>query len=840
MKNHLLIDPRNNKLISEQEVGFDDLFPDPSPEKQTKPKGKQRRDPEEESEEGDYALRRPIDEPSDEELAVLYPRPETVEAGKTWKGAKYTIEVQSDDRKRLEQNYNLFEASESELINHMEKINGWLRTNKDALEKAKDMLREGGDTELTSRQKRLLAEEAVKYTDLIYIARVANQKYGYEDLERTLRGVPVIGANAGVWIDAAEKHGAIMTVASVLAQQLGGISEPVVADTLMNVGLWSHGRPLLTTTDADGNTIQGIPWLGGDDWTEEERQKFNEGGTGKYLTEGLNLLRAYIFINTAHNVRKEMFAKDVRKFGLLDDRDIVNAWNNLPSGNWTGRWAWLEAIPLLGSGIKGVEILGGGGGARAARVDPKFGQSLAGRVTKSILTGGGDLLSHVLLKVFWSLPFANKVIGRPPVHVIELATVQALSNYNDREQFLRDLVENKGGKEKIIAQVKKKVRDLETDIREVKREKDAIKPENKNAKKLKDNIDKKIEQLNVRKDNILKAINNLSSGTAEIHKSAKEILRAIDSAVVDAKKPDVVEKVLKPIAKEMALPDIPEKNIMNMLSPAEKKAMKPDEVKLFKKLIKNQALTLGSAGMDAIKYYKTPAGKISSKNAAQELKKLRLEAEAALEALKKAGKKAGVGRLKKGDSQPLDFGAIDEGKQNIIEQAENSDSMTQAEIFLKKLIDDSKNLEAELNNDSSKMDLDQAAAVEKTEEKLIDYAKKRLDAIGAESKQSIVADAEDMEVFYNDLQQIAALLKSPYDASQQLTSMDPVEPPAPATAEPQTQTPVNENKIRITKSKLIDLISEQVKEHTQTIDISKDQLVALVAQETFKQINRKK
>jgi hypothetical protein len=130
--------------------------------------------------------------------------------------------------------------------------------------------------------------------------------------------------------------------------------------------------------------------------------------------------------------------------------------------------------------------------------------------------------------------------------------------------------------------------------------------------------------------------------------------------------------------------------------------------------------------------------------------------------------------------------------------------------------------------------------VEKTEEKLIDYAKKRLDAIGAESKQSIVADAEDMEVFYNDLQQIAALLKSPYDASQQLTSMDPVEPPAPATAEPQTQTPVNENKIRITKSKLIDLISEQVKEHTQTIDISKDQLVALVAQETFKQINRKK
>jgi hypothetical protein len=65
-------------------------------------------------------------------------------------------------------------------------------------------------------------------------------------------------------------------------------------------------------------------------------------------------------------------------------------------------------------------------------------------------------------------------------------------------------------------------------------------------------------------------------------------------------------------------------------------------------------------------------------------------------------------------------------------------------------------------------------------------------------------------------------------------------PDAPATAEPQTQTPVNENKIKITKSKLIDLISEQVKEQTQTVDVTKDQLVALVTQEAFKQINRKK
>jgi hypothetical protein len=55
-----------------------------------------------------------------------------------------------------------------------------------------------------------------------------------------------------------------------------------------------------------------------------------------------------------------------------------------------------------------------------------------------------------------------------------------------------------------------------------------------------------------------------------------------------------------------------------------------------------------------------------------------------------------------------------------------------------------------------------------------------------------------------------------------------------------TQTPVDESKIRITKSKLIDLISEQVKEQTQAVDVTKDQLVALVAEEAFKQINRKK
>ena len=54
------------------------------------------------------------------------------------------------------------------------------------------------------------------------------------------------------------------------------------------------------------------------------------------------------------------------------------------------------------------------------------------------------------------------------------------------------------------------------------------------------------------------------------------------------------------------------------------------------------------------------------------------------------------------------------------------------------------------------------------------------------------------------------------------------------------QAPVNENKIRISKNKLIRLISEQVKEYTQTIRVDKDQLIALVAEEASKQISRKK
>jgi hypothetical protein len=90
-----------------------------------------------------------------------------------------------------------------------------------------------------------------------------------------------------------------------------------------------------------------------------------------------------------------------------------------------------------------------------------------------------------------------------------------------------------------------------------------------------------------------------------------------------------------------------------------------------------------------------------------------------------------------------------------------------------------------------------------------------------------------------DLKDLRAKLRS---ATKKVVSGGMSSPEAPMSIDPdsQTQTPANESKIKITKSKLIDLIFEQVKKQTHTVDVTKDQLVALVAQEAFKQINRKK
>ena len=76
------------------------------------------------------------------------------------------------------------------------------------------------------------------------------------------------------------------------------------------------------------------------------------------------------------------------------------------------------------------------------------------------------------------------------------------------------------------------------------------------------------------------------------------------------------------------------------------------------------------------------------------------------------------------------------------------------------------------------------------------------------------------------------------------------EPPIPddGTQDTQPQTTpmadlnpdLQERKIRVSKNKLIDLIFEHLIEQTHTPNISEDQLVALIAEEAFKQINRKK
>ncbi len=104
--------------------------------------------------------------------------------------------------------------------------------------------------------------------------------------------------------------------------------------------------------------------------------------------------------------------------------------------------------------------------------------------------------------------------------------------------------------------------------------------------------------------------------------------------------------------------------------------------------------------------------------------------------------------------------------------------------------------------------------------------------------------AENVEAQLNSsLEQFAQALynKLPQDDGTQSQQQQSTELPADGTRDVQPQsTELKEDKIRIIKSKLVDLISEQVKEQTQIVDIDKDQLVALVTEEAFKQINRKK
>ena len=122
--------------------------------------------------------------------------------------------------------------------------------------------------------------------------------------------------------------------------------------------------------------------------------------------------------------------------------------------------------------------------------------------------------------------------------------------------------------------------------------------------------------------------------------------------------------------------------------------------------------------------------------------------------------------------------------------------------------------------------------------KLIDQAGKEIDSKTKQEENEIDSQIATAEA------DVTASMDGLYDmikATARTALSDDIETMfGPAMSSPADEVPANESKIRITKSKLIDLISEQVREQTETVDVTKDQLVALVAQEAFKQINRKK
>jgi hypothetical protein len=130
------------------------------------------------------------------------------------------------------------------------------------------------------------------------------------------------------------------------------------------------------------------------------------------------------------------------------------------------------------------------------------------------------------------------------------------------------------------------------------------------------------------------------------------------------------------------------------------------------------------------------------------------------------------------------------------------------------------------------------AAFEAALKKLIDEAGKEIDSKTKQEENEIDSQIATAEA------DVTASMDGLYDmikATARTALSDDIETIfGPAMSLPADEAPANESKIRITKSKLIDLISEQVREQTQTVDVTKDQLVALVAQEAFKQINRKK
>tara|TARA_R100000664_G_scaffold26580_1_gene36833 strand:- start:443 stop:2581 length:2139 start_codon:yes stop_codon:yes gene_type:complete len=113
-------------------------------------------------------------------------------------------------------------------------------------------------------------------------------------------------------------------------------------------------------------------------------------------------------------------------------------------------------------------------------------------------------------------------------------------------------------------------------------------------------------------------------------------------------------------------------------------------------------------------------------------------------------------------------------------------------------------------------------------------------AINDEVNKLMLLQANYVKNFYDlmDNNLDSQILKIQSDFSE--LSGQQTSPDAPATAEPQTQTPVQERKVRVSKEELINLIYEQVKNNTRTHRVNKHHLIELIAEETNKQISRKK
>lgn len=129
--------------------------------------------------------------------------------------------------------------------------------------------------------------------------------------------------------------------------------------------------------------------------------------------------------------------------------------------------------------------------------------------------------------------------------------------------------------------------------------------------------------------------------------------------------------------------------------------------------------------------------------------------------------------------------------------------------------------------------------------KLIDEAGKEIDSKAKQEENEIDSQIATAEA------DVTASMDSLYDtiqATARAALSDDIETmfgPAMSGGSERTQTPASEEdlqerKYTVSRQELVDVITEHLQDQIALVDVTKDQLVALVAQEAFKQINRKK